>query len=95
MTSVEVNCFRLLDDYARRTHHCFLAEFSAKSEETEYVLCFRPAEISRETEKRYACKYVRLSAEEVVLAGKSFQLTSALSQKLDSELRELAEIIDG
>ena len=59
-----VSCFNVLDDYARLTHSCFLAEFFPKGKGS-YLCCFRPEGGEIDSTNQYACKYVTVSADQI------------------------------
>lgn len=43
MTLEEANFFKMLDEYARTRHRCFLlAEMDLNADQAHYALCFRP-----------------------------------------------------
>jgi len=71
MNSSESRLFELLDDYARKHHGCFLAEFFLDYEQTEYVVCFRPVTGNINLQDRHACTYLRIEAEAARAAGQS------------------------
>jgi len=71
MSSSEKRLFNLLDDYARTRHSCFLAEMFLNSENSHYVLCFRPAAVSADSRDRYTCKYLTIDAGAARAAGKA------------------------
>jgi hypothetical protein len=61
MTSGEANCFKLLDDYTRVIHGCFLTEFDPKGKgEGSYLCCLRHLGTEIDGPNRYACKYVTM-----------------------------------
>lgn len=65
MTLEETRCFKMLDEYARSRHRCFLAEMNFDANEVRYALCFRPMGGSKDSTYRYACRYVYIGAHEV------------------------------
>jgi hypothetical protein len=85
--------FQLVDDYARMRHSCFLAELFLNETKTEYTLCFRPADASRDAATRYKCRYLRIAEEEARTAGEEKELPAAMIEKLDKELAELGTSI--
>ena len=90
--TVKANCFKLLDGYARRNHHCFLAEMDLIDAEQVYALCFRPTGIvDRNSPNRYACRYLYVGVDEVETAGKTNVLPTSVTAMLDSELPSLPQ----
>jgi hypothetical protein len=89
MDSSERRLFRLLDDYARKRHGCFLAEFFLSASQTEYVVCFRPLTDNTNLPDRYACKYSTIEADAAKAAGKDGVLVSSITCVLDNALAAL------
>ena len=89
MTSEETKFFSLLDDYSRKQHQCFLAEFLPNSAQTEYTLCFRPVQVSVRSADRYACRYIHAGRHEARIAAEAGALSPALREQLDRELSRL------
>jgi hypothetical protein len=87
MTQNETSIFELLDAYARTRHRCFLAEMTLRTEELGYWVCFRPLDISENSDP-YACKYLMVPTEHVRPAGRK-ELPPSLVGQLDAELSEL------
>jgi hypothetical protein len=85
----EAQAFTLLDQYARSKHRCFVAEMFLSDAKTEYVLCFRPAEIRKESPDRFACKYLRIPLEDVRALSVADTLPVRLRDELDIELLAL------
>ena len=84
MTLEETNCFKMLDEYARSRHRCFLAEMNLSADKTHYALCFRPTGGNKDSPNRYACRYLHIGAEQVGTAGHS--LPPSIVEMLDREL---------
>ena len=85
-------CFRLLDGYARRNHHCFLAEMDLIAAEQVYALCFRPTGVTaRDSPNRYACRYLYVGVDEVETAVKTNVLPTSVTAMLDWELPSLPQ----
>ena len=89
MNSSERRLFKLLDDYARKRHGCFLAEFFLDCEQTEYVVCFRPVAGNTNLQDRHACKYLRIEADAARAAGKAAALLPSITCVLDNALAAL------
>ncbi len=82
MTEIETHWFTLLDRYATSRHNCFLTEFFRDQSGASYVLCFR----LQNSERRFVCKYMRLSLEALKAAGDTAELVSPLATTLDDSL---------
>jgi hypothetical protein len=89
MTSSEQRLFKLLDDYSRRHHQCFVAEMFLNEERTEFILCFRSVHGDRNAPARYASRYLRVEIAEAEIAGQANVLTTSVSAMLDKELATL------
>jgi hypothetical protein len=83
--------FKMLDDYARNGHRCFVSEFFASSD--EYIVCFRPTDQGRS--KLSACHYLHLPVSEADAIVTTKQLTQSLRFMLDQRLSALEDQIDG
>jgi hypothetical protein len=91
VTLEETNCFKMLDEYSRTRHRCFLAEMDLNAFQAYYSLCFRPTGGTEDSPNRYACLYLRINAEEVKNAGKQQVLPASITQMLDRELPTLPQ----
>jgi hypothetical protein len=90
MTSPEgKQLFKLLDDCSRRHHQCFLAEMLLNEERTEYILCFRPTQVGKDSPNRYACQYLHLGISEANIAGQGNELGASMRALMDKELVSL------
>ena len=89
MTVEETNCFKMLDEYSKTRHRCFLAEMTLNAAEAHYSLCFRPTAICKESPNRYACLYLHISIEDLKTAGQERVLSGSITQMLDKELQTL------
>jgi hypothetical protein len=87
----ETNCFKMLDEYSRSRHRCFLAEMDLDAPQACYSLCFRPTQVSQDSPNRHECRYLRISAEEVTTAGQKQVLPGSITQMLDRELPALPQ----
>jgi hypothetical protein len=81
--------FRLFDDYSRKKHHCFVAEFNPARGKSGYSLCFRPTRGTKDSPNRYACRYLHFELGEVQDAAKSGELPATVTEFLDKELPSL------
>lgn len=92
MSPEDVSCFKLLDDYARSAHSCFLTEFfpTGKSEGS-YLCCFRPLGTEIDAADRYACKYVAMSADQIESILSSECIPADVAETLDEELAGLTK----
>jgi hypothetical protein len=91
MSAVETKLFKLLDHYSRARQKCFLAEMFLDESEEEYVLCFRPADARIDSPNRYACRYLRILAEEASAIAKEGVLSVDVVEMMDAELPSLRE----
>lgn len=91
MTPEETQLFKLLDDYSRARHRCFLSEMFLSKQGTEYTLCFRPTDDSPDSPWPHACRYVRISRAEAFTVGRSKTLSEATAGMLNRELSELGQ----
>jgi uncharacterized protein (DUF1786 family) len=89
MTIGEKQLFELLDQYARSRHACFVSEMFLNKSQTEYVVCFRPANISPDSSNRDKYKYLRFDALIAKTGNLPMNLTSSIKQKLDEALSNL------
>ena len=94
MTPDESQLFELLDEYSRTRHKCFLAEMFLDKSRAEYVLCFRPTSVSKDSPSRYACRYLQIKAVDARTAGQARILSTAIKEKLDRELLSLRQSPD-
>lgn len=79
--------FRLLDDFSRRNHQCFLAELFPNESRAEYVLCFRPVTVSKESpDPMMSYRYLYISVVDLRVAAESQVLPVAMIEKLDQLL---------
>jgi hypothetical protein len=86
MNPEESQLFQLLDEYSRAHYKCFLAEMFLDRGETEYVLCFRPANEGPDSADRYSCRYLRVKLTDARDMGQRNALTAAITDRLDREL---------
>ena len=94
MTSGEANCFKLLDDYTRVIHGCFLTEFDPKGKgEGSYLCCLRHLGTEIDGPNRYACKYVTMGADQAESILSSQCLPAYVAEILDEELPGVVEAI--
>lgn len=89
MSPEETKAFKLLDQFARSEHHCFLAEFFPNEDGNEYILCFRPTGVTKDDPDRYACKYIHIPADEVHTISAAKSLSPELAADLSAELQPL------
>lgn len=83
--------FRLLDDFSRSKHRCFLAELFPNEARSEYVLCFRPLTISKDlSDPMMAYRYLHIGVIDLRVMAASRVLPVLIAEKLDQELRSLA-----
>ena len=86
MNSESAALFAAIDDYIRRTHLCFVSECDLNRDSTMWAICIRPTNENPRVLDRYACKYIDVSLQEARQISTSRTLTSALRQKIDSDL---------
>ncbi len=92
-TSDRAIAFRLLDDYARSKHQCFVAEFDLDKAGLEYRVCFRPTCGSKGSPNRYACRYLHVGIRDVTEAVEKKELPASVVDLLDRELPSLGVLI--
>lgn len=92
-SSNDARVFKALDDYARNKHQCFLAEMFLNDTGTEYILCFRPADGSKNSPGRFACRYLRIQMSEIGSVVQTETIPISLAEELDRELLALRQSI--
>jgi hypothetical protein len=85
-------CFRMLDEYSRRNHKCFLAEMDLNVKRGVYTACFRPLGLSVDSPNRYACRYLYASVDDLTNAVHAGRPSQSVSAMLDRELKELSTL---
>ena len=89
MTTREyARAFKLLDDYSRQNHQCFVAELFLDSNRIEYVVCFRPTNESINPDQ-FACRYLKIETGEFDLISQIGALPISIIEELDKELPAL------
>jgi hypothetical protein len=91
--SKEKTAFRLLDQYARSTHLCFVAEMFPNEARTEYTACFRPVNADRKSSNQFDCRYFRFSDHELETLNEANALTASVAEKIGNELRILGKSV--
>ncbi len=86
-TQEQERCFKLMDDYARSKHNCYVAEFFLSTRSGAYNVCFRP--VGTDNSNRYSCKYVELDVEDARAAVEAHCLPSNAADMLDQTLSKL------
>jgi len=81
--------FKKLDDYARKQYQCFVAEMFPSKDQAEYIICFRPVDVVRDSSEQYACRYVSIAVADVDAAHQEDRLTDSISEKLVNALESL------
>jgi hypothetical protein len=90
--SEEAHVFRLLDEYSRRNHRCFVAEFFSSTENDEYVVCFRPVADGKFSADEYACRYLSFETPQLRMAHIAGALLAMMAAELDRKLPEINPI---
>lgn len=85
--------FKLLDDYSRNRHRCFVAEFDLDKAESYYHVCFRPTGVSLDSPNRYACRYLHIGIGEIMEAVEKKELPVSVIEQLDKELPSLGRLV--
>lgn len=85
MTTDEAVFFKLLSEYARNRHRCFLAEMTLVATGAEYSLCFRPL---TDSNRVYDCKYLKVVTEQVTRTAGEARLKDAVLQQIDGALED-------
>jgi hypothetical protein len=80
--------FKLIDEYVRKQHLCFLAEMFLNRGKTEYILCFRPTEAANNPD-RYACRYLQFETSMIWALEQASDLNDPIKALLDQELKNL------
>ena len=86
MNSESAALFTAVDDYVRRSHLCFVAEWDLNRDNTMWAICIRPTNENPRVLDRYACKYIDVTLQEAQEISTSRTLSSALKQKIDRDL---------
>ena len=86
MNSESAALFTAIDDYVRRSHLCFVSECDLNRDNTMWAICIRPTNENPRYVDRYACKYIDVTFQEAQELSTSRTLSSALRQKIDSDL---------
>jgi hypothetical protein len=88
-----VALFTTIDKYVRARHHCFVAECDRNPPRAEWSICIRPTEENIRVLEVYACKYIRLSLNEVeeICAGNT--VPPKLAERIDLELHTLSDTV--
>ena len=81
--------FRLVDEYSRARHNWFVSEFFPDGDNGDYVICFRPMSAERDSQERYDCRYMRLSATELKPSSDAKGLLASLRDLVDAGLAGL------
>jgi hypothetical protein len=93
MTSFErAVVFRLIDDYSRNKHQCFVAEFDFDEADNDYRLCFRPTGGTKDS-PRYACRYLHIGIRCIMEAAETKELPASMTEQLDRELPSLGQLV--
>jgi hypothetical protein len=89
MTTPEYrHAFKLLDEYSRQNHLCFVAELFLGSNRMEYVACFRPSNESINPDQ-FACRYLKIGIAQFELISQMGVLPVSIIEELDKELPAL------
>jgi hypothetical protein len=83
--------FKVIDDYVRLEHRCFVSECDQNTSRAEWVICLRPTVDNTRPLDRYACKYFRLTQQEADELCKSNGLSPALKAKIDIDLQAITD----
>jgi hypothetical protein len=89
VTNEETRLFKLLDNYARSQHRCFLTELFMNQDHTRYFLCFRPQGPLRDESERFACVYLQIDLEEARAIYSQRALTTTVVRDMDEKLSKL------
>ena len=89
ISSQKAELFKLLDNYSRTRHQCFLAEIFLDDAKTKYWLCFRPVGERLDSTDQYACSYVQIGLSAAGNASDKNFLDESLTELLDSKLSQL------
>jgi hypothetical protein len=87
--SESAQAFRLLDEYSRKNHQCFVTEFDLRNDAgTEYLVCFRPTNESINPDQ-FACRYLKFRAAQFEPISQLGVLPISIIEELDKELPAL------
>jgi len=90
MTGQETTFFKLLDEYARTRHQCFLTEMLPDfPDKLRYSWCFRPIGVGKGGPDQYTCRYLSIDAAEMAYSAGAHCLSRDVSDKSDKELSSL------
>ena len=81
--------FKLLDEYARTRHQCFLTEMLPDRIGIQYSWCFRPIGVGKDDPNRHACRYLSIDVAEMTRSAAARCLSRDVTDKLDKELSSL------
>src|ERR1700722_992807 len=73
--------FKLLDEYSRQNHLCFVAELFLSSNRIEYVVCFRPSNESTNPD-RFSCRYLKIGTAKFELISQTGVLPISIIEEL-------------
>jgi hypothetical protein len=82
-------CFRLLDEYARSKHSCFISEFFSPMQSGSYTICFRSLGSKPNDSDNYSCKYLQLNVGELRKIVSEKSVPVVVAAKLDAALPTL------
>jgi hypothetical protein len=85
--------FKLLDDYSRNKHRCFVAELDFAKTENDYQVCFRPTGGTKDSPNRYECRYLRIGIRDIMEAAERKELSASVVEQLDKELPSLGRLV--
>jgi len=87
----EKRSFRLLDEYARNKHGCFITELFLDLDGLKYIVCFRPLKAAPKPHGCSPHRYLRFRANEVHAVNAGKPLSPDMVRLMDEVLPTLAE----
>ncbi len=91
--SEEAVVFDLIKKYSTMQHQCLVTEMFLSDTKTEYIFCFRPMSAHMGSSNRYACRYLRIGADDARTAGELKILPTSITDQLDKELPALGQSV--
>lgn len=91
MNSQHAALFKAIDDYVRAEHSWFVSECFPNPSKTEWVICARPTNENARALDINACKYFRLTLQEVEEVCTSNVLSSVLRSRIDTDLQAMTD----
>ena len=85
--------FRLLDDYCRSKHRCFVAELDLDKAGRHYRVCFRPTGGTKHSPNRDAGRYLEIGIGCIMEVAEEKALPASITELLDRDLPSLGQMV--